>query len=134
MPPPIAAAALAALEILHAEPERVARLQNNARQFSSACRRAGLDIGASIGEAIVPVMTGDLIRAVALSQRLNQRNINVQPIIAPAVPEQLARLRFFLSSEHEAGEIAASVQTTAEEFEFMRGAKPTALLGLQEEA
>lgn len=134
MPPPIAAAALAALEILHAEPERVARLQNNARQFSSACRRAGLDIGASIGEAIVPVMTGDSIRAVALSQRLNQRNINVQPIIAPAVPEQLARLRFFLSSEHEPTEMAASVQTTAEEFESMRGSKPTALLGSQEEA
>ena len=128
MPPPIAAAALTALEILGAEPQRVARLRNNARQFASASREAGLDIGASIGEAIVPVMTRDSARAVALSQRLGRRNINVQPIIAPAIPEQLARLRFFLSSEHEAETIVASVQAIAEEFAAVRGTKPLALL------
>ena len=61
-------------------------------------------------------MTGDSIRAVALSQRLAQRNVNVQPIIAPAVPDGLARLRFFLSSEHDEEEIAGSVQAIAQEY------------------
>ncbi len=116
MSPPIAAAALAALEIVHREPDRPARLRERAHQFAAACRRAELDLGNSIDEAIIPVMTGDSIRAAALSQRLAERNINVQPIIAPAVPDGLARLRFFLSSEHDSEDIAASVQAIAQEF------------------
>ena len=116
MPPPVAAAALAALEILHREPVRTARLRDRARQFGSACREAGLNVGASAGEAIIPVMTGNSIRAAALSQRLAERNINVQPIIAPAVPDGLARLRFFLSSDHDPQDIADSVRTIAEEY------------------
>jgi 8-amino-7-oxononanoate synthase len=128
MPPPVAAAALTALEILHREPQRVQRLRDNARAVSAACRRAGLDIGLSAGEAIVPVMTGDSIRAAALSQRLFERGINVQPIIAPAIPERLARLRFFLSSEHAPGDLAASVQAIAEEFAAVGDAAPAALV------
>ena len=126
MPPPVAAAALAALEILHREPERPARLRERARQFASACREAGLDIGASVGEAIIPVMTGDSIRAAALSQRLAERNINVQPIIAPAVPDGLARLRFFLSSEHDPEDIAASVLAIEQEYNALRHSTPWA--------
>jgi 8-amino-7-oxononanoate synthase len=116
MSPPVTAAALAALEIVHREPERPIRLHERARQFAFACRQAGLDLGTSIGEAIIPVMTGNSIRAVALSQRLAQRNVNVQPIIAPAVRDGLARLRFFLSSEHDEEEIAGSVQAIAQEY------------------
>jgi 8-amino-7-oxononanoate synthase len=127
MPPPVAAAALAALEIVHREPERPTRLQERARQFASACREAGLDIGTSVGEAIIPVMTGDSIRAAALSQRLAERNINVQPIIAPAVPDGLARLRFFLSSEHDPEDIAKSVETIEQEYRALR--RPTSFAG-----
>ena len=115
MPPAIAAAALAALEGLHGEPERVAKLRRNARHFSDAARAAGLDIGSSIGEAITPVMTGSSLRAVTLSQRLFDRGVNVQPIIHPAIPERLARLRFFLSSEHTAEQIELAVCLIAEE-------------------
>jgi 8-amino-7-oxononanoate synthase len=128
MPPPVAATALAALEVMHNEPERVLRLRNNARLFASSARIAGLDLGKSVGEAIVPVMTGDSIRAVALSQRLFQRDINVQPIIAPAIPERLARLRFFLSSEHATDEIVSSVQTISKEFLEVNDVTPGALL------
>jgi 8-amino-7-oxononanoate synthase len=122
MPPPVAAAALTALDVLHREPERVERLRQNARVFAAACRRADLDTGSSAGEAIIPVITGDSIRAVALSQRLNERGINVQPIIAPAVPERLARLRFFLSSEHRPEDLASTVQAIAEESSAVSGA------------
>lgn len=115
MPPPVAAAALAALRIVHREHERSTRLQERARQFASSGRQAGLDLGTSIGEAIIPVMTGNSIRAAALSQRLAERSINVQPIIAPAVPDGLARLRFFLSSEHDEADIERSVQVIAQE-------------------
>ena len=95
MPPPIAAAALAALEILHSEPERRARLRGNARQFAAACapgRPGSRDQHRT--KRSFRVMTGNSIRAVALSQRLFERNINVQPIIAPAVPDGLRGSRF----------------------------------------
>ena len=128
MSPPIAAAALAALEILHREPQRVRRLRENSQAFAAACRRAGLDIGSSVGEAIVPVMTGDSIRAVALSQRLFERGVNVQPIIAPAIPERLARLRFFLGSEHAPEELAACAAVVAEEFAALSATSPAALV------
>jgi len=117
MPPTIAAAALASLELLHSEPERVLRLRANALLFLEAAHGAGLDVGASIGAAIIPVMTGSSIRAVALSQRLFDQDINVQPIIHPAIPERLARLRFFLSSEHTSEQIASVVPVVARELE-----------------
>jgi 8-amino-7-oxononanoate synthase len=117
MAPAIAAAALAALELLHAEPHRVDRLRANSQLFLKTAREAGLDVGASIGVAIVPIMTGSSIRAVALSQRLFDQNINVQPIIHPAIPERLARLRFFISSEHSSEQIERVVPVIAGELE-----------------
>jgi 7-keto-8-aminopelargonate synthetase-like enzyme len=101
LPPPVAAAALVSLQIMHAEPERVAKLQANASHFLNAARALGLDTGPSIGAAIVPIMTGSSIVAARAADRLFDMGINVQPIIYPAVPEQSARLRFFLSSLHE---------------------------------
>ena len=55
------------------------------------------------------------LRAVTLSQKLFERGINVQPIIHPAVPERLARLRFFITSEHTEEQIVEAVRLTAEE-------------------
>lgn len=107
--PPLAAAALAALEALAAEPWRVARLQANATHFLGSVRAAGFDVGPSAGFGIVPVITGDSARAVRLAAALFDRGINVQPILAPAVPEDAARLRFFLSAEHTIAELDATV-------------------------
>ncbi|WP_404711417.1 aminotransferase class I/II-fold pyridoxal phosphate-dependent enzyme [Sphingomonas sp. MMS24-J13] len=105
LPPPVAAAALKSLEIMYAEPERVARLQANGRTFLEACRACGLDTGSSIGGAIVPVMTGSSIVAARAADALFRAGLNVQPIIYPAVPENGARLRFFLSSLHEPAQL-----------------------------
>ncbi len=130
MPPAIAAAALAALQILEREPGRVSRLRGNARHFTAAAREAGLDVGASVGEAIIPVMTGSSIRAVALSQRLAGVGVNVQPIIAPAIPafpERMARLRFFLSSEHATDAIDRVIPVVARELEAVAS---TSLMGM----
>ncbi|MGH6853149.1 MAG: aminotransferase class I/II-fold pyridoxal phosphate-dependent enzyme, partial [Methylocella sp.] len=61
-----------------------------------------------------PVMAGNSVLAVALSQGLFERGINVQPIIHPAVPERAARLRFFLTSEHRAEQIDETIQAIEE--------------------
>jgi 7-keto-8-aminopelargonate synthetase-like enzyme len=110
----VTAAALACLEIMHAEPERVAKLQANGRVFLDACRTHGLDTGPSIGSAIVPVMTGSSIVAARAADALFERGINVQPIIYPAVPEQGARLRFFLSELHDREQLERVAATVAE--------------------
>jgi 8-amino-7-oxononanoate synthase len=98
--PPAAAAALAALRILEAEPERVARLNRNAALFLGLLREGGLDTGGSIGAAIVPVITGSSIRAGRLAAALFARGVNAPPILYPAVPERSARLRFFVTAGH----------------------------------
>lgn len=112
--PPVAAAALQALRLMKAEPWRVARVQANGQCFLQAAKAAGLDTGPSIGSAIVPVMVGSSIKAAKLSQILFERGINVQPIIYPAVPEQGARLRFFLSSLHEEAALRRTAAAVAE--------------------
>lgn len=107
--PPLAAAALESLRILHAEPWRVARLQANAALFRRLAREAGLDTGNSAGLGIVPVILGSSVRAARLAAALFGRGVNVQPILFPVVPERSARLRFFLSSEHSAEDIGRAV-------------------------
>jgi len=119
VPPPVAAACLAALEILDREPELVARVNANARLFLDLARAAGLDTGTSEGWAIVPVMVGDSLRAAALAGRLLERGINALPILYPAVPERAARLRFFFTAEHTAEQIREAVAITAEEVEAL---------------
>ncbi|WP_395666466.1 aminotransferase class I/II-fold pyridoxal phosphate-dependent enzyme [Methylocella sp.] len=107
--PPLAAAAEAALALMRQEPERVGRLRAAGLCFLASAKAAGLDVGLSAGEAIVPIVTGNSVGAVALSQELFARGVNVQPIIHPAVPERGARLRFFVTSEHTREQIAFTI-------------------------
>lgn len=115
LPPVMAAAAMTSLELLHAEPERVARLRRNGALFCALARERGLDIGETIGAAVIPVVVYESLVAVILSQKLFDHGINVQPIIHPAVPERTSRLRFFIGSEHEPDQIRRAVTITAEQ-------------------
>jgi 8-amino-7-oxononanoate synthase len=115
MPPPVAAASLRAIEVLRAEPHRVATLRARAALFAELARAAGLDIGTSRDTAVVPVIVGDARRALALSLALSQRGINVPAALFPTVPEGGARLRFFISSTHEESQIHETVMATAQE-------------------
>jgi 8-amino-7-oxononanoate synthase len=113
IPPSNAAAALAALRKLQAEPERVARLRDRAALFLALCKEAGLDTGPSAGTPVVPVILGDSLRAARLAALLFERGINVQPMVAPSVPEHLARLRFFIASTHTEEQLRATVRAVA---------------------
>ena len=115
MAPPAAAAALAAIDILEREPERVRRLNQRAQLFLDLARKGCLDIGGSIGAAIVPVITGSSIKAAKLAQALFARGINVQPILYPAVPERAARLRFFLTADHSEEQVRQAAAIVIEE-------------------
>ena len=115
MPPPAAAAALAALRLLHAEPQRPQALQARGKLFLEAARARGIDTGLSIGLSVIPAITHSSLKAARLSEALFRRKINVQPIVYPAVQERSARLRFFISSEHTEAQILTTVDALAQE-------------------
>jgi 8-amino-7-oxononanoate synthase/acyl carrier protein len=109
------AAALAALRLLEAEPERVTRLRDRSALFLKLARQRGLDTGMSEGSPVIPVILGNSMDSLRLSQALFDRGINVQPILHPAVEEKAARLRFFITSEHTERQIRDTVAAVAEE-------------------
>ncbi len=113
--PPNAAAALASLRLIEEEPERVARLAENSRLFLSLAREHGLNTGMSRDSAVVPVILGNSLHSLQLSQALFARGINVQPILYPAVEESAARLRFFITALHTEQQIRDTVAAVAEE-------------------
>jgi 8-amino-7-oxononanoate synthase len=113
--PPATAAALTALRILRSDPARVAQLQANGQFFVEEAKKAGLDTMTSAGFSVVPVMIGDPVRAVRLTDRLLERGINALPIIHPAVPMKAARIRFFITSKHTQDQIRTTVKIVADE-------------------
>ncbi|BBP00750.1 aminotransferase class I/II-fold pyridoxal phosphate-dependent enzyme [Sulfuriferula nivalis] len=115
MPPPVAAASLAALQCMLDEPARVTTLQARGQYFLQLTKAAGINTGTSAGYAVIPAIVGSSIKAARLSAALFQHGINAQPILYPAVPEKSARLRFFVSSEHTEAQIAHTVEVLATE-------------------
>ena len=113
--PPNAAAALAAIELLEEEPQRAVDCRARARLFLQRAKEHGLNTGLSDGSPVVPVIIGNSMNALELSQRLFARGINVQPILYPAVEDSASRLRFFITSRHSEKQIRDTVDAVAEE-------------------
>lgn len=112
--PPLAAASLAALRLMLAEPQRVATLRERSGQFLRLAQARGLDVGLSQGHCVVPLIAGSSLKATRLAAALFERGINVQPIIHPAVEEKAARLRFFISCAHTEQHIEHTIATLEE--------------------
>ncbi len=113
--PSNAAAALAAIQVLEDEPERVARLRDRSRLFLSLAKSWGMNTGNSKDSPVVPVILGNSLHCLEISQALERRGVNVQPILHPAVEERAARMRFFITSNHTEEQIRYTVQALAEE-------------------
>ncbi|WP_425581044.1 aminotransferase class I/II-fold pyridoxal phosphate-dependent enzyme [Streptomyces thermoalcalitolerans] len=113
--PANAAAALAATELIDAEPHRVRTLRRNAELFLGLATSAGLATGTSAHTPIVPCILGDSARTLQVADRLFERGVIADPIFHPAVEEGLARLRFFVTSEHREEDIRRTVSILAEE-------------------
>jgi len=115
MTPANGVAALSSLKLMLEEPQRVAKLQSNAAFFHAECVKHGLDTGPALGgSGVIPVITGNSIHALFLSKYLADKGMNVQPIVFPAVADDAARLRFFLSSTHSEEQLAWTAKTVAE--------------------
>jgi glycine C-acetyltransferase len=98
-PPGVAAAAMAALEVLEAEPERIARLWENARFLKKGLLELGLDTGGS-QSPITPVIAGKGETANRLSQRLLEEGVLARAIAYPVVARGRARVRTIVSAGH----------------------------------
>ncbi|CEG56899.1 aminotransferase class I/II-fold pyridoxal phosphate-dependent enzyme [Legionella fallonii] len=105
MPPPMAGAALAAIRLLKEEPERVAKLKQLSRFARETALNYGFNIGLNDHTPVLPIIIGDSIRCISLSHQCFLQQINIKPIIYPAVPENLARLRIFITAEHKESQI-----------------------------
>ncbi|MGH2449418.1 MAG: glycine C-acetyltransferase [Chloroflexota bacterium] len=98
-PPAVAAACVAALDVLLDEPERIERLWDNARTLKSGLQELGLNTGES-ESPITPVITGEGEKAMRLSDRLFEEGVFAQGIGYPTVPEAKSRVRTIVTSEH----------------------------------
>jgi len=99
LPPSVAAAGLAALELLESQPERVERLAANARTLRDALAGEGLGTDGTETQ-IVPLPVGDAATAMDLCERILERGVFAQGIRPPTVPEGSSRLRFTVMSTH----------------------------------
>jgi len=96
-PPPVAAACLAAIDVLENEAEHVQRLWDHTRQFKKAMQGLGFDIGHS-ATPITPVLVGDSHRAKRLSERLFELGVFALPIVYPMVAKDKARIRTIMNA------------------------------------
>jgi glycine C-acetyltransferase len=96
-PPAVAAACIAAIDVLEQEPEHVARLWSHTRRFKAAMTGLGFDTGAS-ATPIVPIMVGESGAAKKMSQRLFELGVFALPIVFPMVAKGKARLRTIMNS------------------------------------
>ena len=99
LPPPAAAAALAAIEIIEQEPERVRLLHDNARYFADRLQSAGFSFLNS-KTAIFPIICGDDWLALRLAASCQRRGVYVQAIPYPVVPKDMSRLRAAVTATH----------------------------------
>jgi 8-amino-7-oxononanoate synthase len=104
LPPAQAAAAKAAFEVILDEPWRVEKLNANTRQFIEGLKERRFDT-LNTQTAIVPVLCGSDERAFDLTARAQHQDVFVLPVVSPAVPPGLARLRATVTAAHEPSEI-----------------------------
>jgi glycine C-acetyltransferase len=96
-PPPVAAACLAAIDVLEHESEHVERLWALTRRFKKSMQDLGFDIGKS-ATPITPVIVGDSHRAKQLSERLYDLGVFALPIVYPMVAKDKARIRTIMNA------------------------------------
>ena len=123
LPPPSAAAALAAVRILREQPELVERLQGNARALRQELAAAGFDV-ADGSMPIVPLIVGSAENALGLSQAALDAGVYAQAIRPPTVPDGTSRLRLTVAATHTEKDLRAAAVTlaAAHEHSASRGA------------
>jgi len=109
-PPPVAAACIAAIDVLEKEPKHVKQLWDNTRYFKKTMKDLGFDIGSS-QTPITPVVVGESAVAKKLSARLFEEGIFALPIIYPMVARDKARRRTMMNAQLTKKDLDFAVET-----------------------
>ena len=115
MSPSNTAAAIASIQVLKDEPQRATTLQARAKLFLALAQEKGLNTGMSRDSPVIPIIVGDSLKSIQLSQNLFNRGINVPFMIYPSVPQNGARLRFFITCNHTEEQISFTIDILHEE-------------------
>lgn len=99
IPPSAAAAALAALEIMQEEPERLEALWENTAYVSNAIQEIGFDTSAA-ETPIIPIYIRDNSLTFQFTQRLFEEGIFVNPVVSPAVRSDASMVRMSIMATH----------------------------------
>ncbi len=113
LPPAQAAAANEAFKVILDEPWRIERLNQNTKQFIGGLKSMGFDTMLT-ETAIVPVLCGDDDMAFAMTREAQHNDVFVLPVVSPAVPEGLARLRATVTAAHDPSEIERAMDVIGE--------------------
>ena len=113
LPPAQAAAANEAFKVILDEPWRIERLNQNTKQFIGGLKSMGFDTMLT-ETAIVPVLCGDDEKAFAMTREAQHNDVFVLPVVSPAVPEGLARLRATVTAAHDPSEIERAMDVIGE--------------------
>ena len=108
-PPAVAAACLAALDVLEREPERIERLWSNTKRFKAGLKRLGFDTGAS-ETPITPILVGEAETAMKFSDLAFERGVFAQGIGFPTVAKGRARLRTIVTATHGEEELDRALE------------------------
>jgi len=125
LPPAVAVATRAAVEMARAEPWRRDRLTALVQRFRDRAALANLPLAASV-TPIQPLLLGEPAAAVAASEALLERGFLVAAIRPPTVPKGSSRLRVTLSAIHEDADVDRLVDALAEILRRMPAAAPDA--------
>jgi len=109
LPPAVAAASLVSLQLLHEESWRRQHLAQLIERFRRGAEQLDLPLMAS-SSAIQPLLVGDALRAVKLSEELKARGLLIGAIRPPTVPAGTSRLRITLSAAHSEEEVDRLLQ------------------------
>ncbi|HKJ40426.1 MAG TPA: aminotransferase class I/II-fold pyridoxal phosphate-dependent enzyme [Anaerolineales bacterium] len=113
LPPAQAAAANESFKVILDEPERIEKLNLNTKQFINGLKSMGFDTMLT-ETAIVPVLCGDDMTAFAMTAEAQHNDVFVLPVVSPAVPEGLARLRATVTAGHDPSEIERAMDVIGE--------------------
>jgi glycine C-acetyltransferase len=111
-PPAVAAACLAAIDVLEQEPDRIDRLWDNTRFFKKGLADLGFNTGIS-ETPITPVIAGDESKAQALAAGLFERGIFATSVVFPTVALGKARVRTIVTSEHSRDDLQTCLDAFA---------------------
>jgi glycine C-acetyltransferase len=111
-PPAVAAACIAALDILEQEPDVIERLWENTRFFKEGLRALGFDTGTS-ESPITPVIVGDGALAMKFSDELFREGVFAQGIAFPTVPRGRARVRTIVTATHRRDDLQFALDVFA---------------------